>query len=174
MNVWKKLVFGAALALSLVSGAHAATGGIAWDKAPGKVNDHGSLQNGAKIFVNYCLNCHSATFMRYNRLRDIGLSEQQIQDNLLFTSGKVGDMMKAAINPAQAKAWFGVNPPDLTLIARSRAGAGGSGADYIFTLFRTYYRDPVTPTGWNNLAFPNIAMPHPLWELQGERKPIWP
>ena len=173
MNVWKKLVFGAALALSLVSGAHAATGGIAWDKAPGKVNDHGSLQNGAKIFVNYCLNCHSATFMRYNRLRDIGLSEQQIQDNLLFTSGKVGDMMKAAINPAQAKAWFGVNPPDLTLIARSRAGAGGSGADYIYTLLRTYYRDPVTPTGWNNLAFPNIAMPHPLWELQGERKPIF-
>ena len=173
MNVWKKLVFGAALALSLVSGAHAATGGIAWDKAPVKTNDQSSLQHGAKIFVNYCLNCHSASFMRYNRLRDIGLTEQQIKDNLLFTSGKVGDMMKAAINPAQAKAWFGVNPPDLTLIARSRAGAGGSGADYIFTLFRSYYRDPVTPTGWNNLAFPNIAMPHPLWELQGERKPIF-
>lgn len=173
MNVWKKLVFGAALALSLVSGAHAATGGIAWDKAPVKTNDQSSLQHGAKIFVNYCLNCHSASFMRYNRLRDIGLTEQQIKDNLMFTTEKVGDMMKAAINPAQAKAWFGVNPPDLTLIARSRAGAGGSGADYIFTLFRSYYRDPVTPTGWNNLAFPNIAMPHPLWELQGERKPIF-
>lgn len=172
MNLCKKLLFGLALALQIVA-AQAASGGIAWDKAPVKTNDQSSLQHGAKIFVNYCLNCHSATFMRYNRLRDIGLSEQQIQDNLLFTSGKVGDMMKAAINPAQAKAWFGVNPPDLTLIARSRAGAGGSGADYIFTLFRTYYRDPVTPTGWNNLAFPNIAMPHPLWELQGERKPIF-
>lgn len=172
MNLCKKLLFGLALALQIVA-AQAASGGIAWDKAPVKTNDQSSLQHGAKIFVNYCLNCHSATFMRYNRLRDIGLSEQQIQDNLLFTSGKVGDMMKAAINPAQAKAWFGVNPPDLTLIARSRAGAGGSGADYIYTLFRTYYRDPVKPTGWDNLAFPNIAMPHPLWELQGERKPIF-
>ena len=174
MTSWKNFVFGLALALGATLGAQASgTGGIAWDKAPGKINDNASLQDGVKIFVNYCLNCHSATVMRYNRLRDIGLSEQQIQDNLLFTSGKVGDMMKAAINPAQAKAWFGVNPPDLTLIARSRAGAGGSGADYIFTLFRSYYRDPVTPTGWNNLAFPNIAMPHPLWELQGERKPIF-
>ena len=170
----KKLILTIVAALGMVAGsAMAAGGGHPLDKAPVKTNDLASLQNGAKLFVNYCLNCHSATFMRYNRLRDIGLSEQQIQDNLLFTSGKVGDMMKAAINPAQAKAWFGVNPPDLTLIARSRAGAGGSGADYIFTLFRTYYRDPVTPTGWNNLAFPNIAMPHPLWELQGERKPIF-
>lgn len=172
MNLCKKLLFGLALALQIVA-AQAASGGIAWDKAPVKTNDQSSLQHGAKIFVNYCLNCHSASFMRYNRLRDIGLTEQQIKDNLLFTTEKVGDTMKAAIDPQQAKAWFGVNPPDLTLIARSRAGAGGSGADYIFTLFRSYYRDPVTPTGWNNLAFPNIAMPHPLWELQGERKPIF-
>lgn len=172
MNLWKKLLFGLALAVN-IAGVQAATGGIAWDKAPGKVTDQASLQNGAKIFVNYCLNCHSAAFMRYNKLRDIGLTDDQIKDNLLFISDKVGDMMKAAIDPKQAKDWFGANPPDLTVIARSRAGAGGSGADYIYTLFRSYYRDPVAPTGWNNLVFPNIGMPHPLWELQGERRPIF-
>lgn len=173
MNFCKKLVFGLLLALNLAAGAHAATAGIEWDKAPVKTNDTASLQNGAKLFVNYCLSCHSAAFMRYNRLTDIGLTEQQIKDNLLFTTEKVGDTMKANIDPRQAKAWFGANPPDLTLVARSRAGAGGTGADYLYTLFRSYYRDPGKPTGWNNLAFPNIGMPHPLWQLQGERKPIF-
>ena len=169
----KKLILTLIASLGIVAGAHAAEGGIAWDKAPNKTNDLASLQNGAKVFVNYCLSCHSAAFMRFNRLRDIGLTEQQIKDNLLFTTDKVGETMKASIDPKQAKEWFGANPPDLTLIARSRAGAGGSGADYIYTLLRTYYRDPAKPTGWNNLAFPNIGMPHPLWQLQGERKPIF-
>ena len=173
MTIWKKLVLGVALGMGVLVGSHAATGGIAWDTAPGKTNDLSSLQYGAKLFVNYCLNCHSAAFMRFNRLQDIGLTEQQIKDNLLFTTEKVGDTMRAAIDPRQAKAWFGANPPDLTLIARSRAGAGGSGADYIYTLLRTYYRDHSKPTGWNNLAFPNIGMPNPLWQLQGERKPIF-
>ena len=173
MKLCKKLVFGLLLALNLTAGAYAAVVGIPWDKAPIKINDQASLQNGAKLFVNYCLSCHSASFMRYNKLVDIGLTEQQIKDNLLFTTEKVGETMKANIDPRQAKAWFGANPPDLTLITRSRAGAGGSGADYIYTLFRSYYRDTSKPTGWNNLAFPNIGMPHPLWQLQGERKPIF-
>ncbi|MDO5290524.1 MAG: cytochrome c1 [Pseudomonadota bacterium] len=173
MTIWKKLLLGATLALSVATGAHAAAVGIPWDKAPGKTTDLASLQNGAKIFVNYCLSCHSAAFMRFNRLQDIGLTEQQIKDNLLFTTDKVGDTMKASINPQQAKAMFGANPPDLTLIARSRAGAGGSGADYLYTLFRSYYRDHTKPTGWDNLVFPNIGMPHPLWQLQGERKPVF-
>ena len=173
MNLVKKLVFGWVLALGLAGGASAATGGIAWDKAPDNSTDRASLQNGAKIFVNYCLNCHSAAYMRFNRLRDLGLSEQQIKDNLLFTTDKVGDTMKVAMSAAEGKAWFGVNPPDLTVIARSRAGAGGSGADYIYTLFRTYFRDDVKPTGWDNLTFPNIGMPNPLWQLQGERRPVF-
>lgn len=174
MNFWKKLLLGAALATGVAAGAHAAAaGGIAWDKAPAKITDQASLQNGARLFVNYCLGCHSASFMRYNRLLDIGLTEQQIKDNLMITTEKVGDFMTAAISPAQAKSWFGANPPDLTLIARSRAGAGGTGADYLYTLFRTYYRDDTKPTGWDNLTFPNIGMPHPLWELQGERKPVF-
>ena len=171
-NFWKKLALGLAVALPMMA-AHASGGGIAWDKAPGKTNDLASLQHGAKIFVNYCLNCHSAAFMRFNRLMDIGLTEQQIKDNLLFPTDKVGDTMRASIDPNQAKAWFGANPPDLTVIARSRAGAGGTGADYIYTLFRSYYRDDGRPTGWNNLVFPNIGMPHPLWQLQGERKPVF-
>ncbi|MFM2251843.1 MAG: hypothetical protein RJB68_180 [Pseudomonadota bacterium] len=169
----KKIIFGLALVLSLVGGANAASGGIAWDKAPSKTNDLVSLQNGAKVFVNYCLNCHSAAFMRFNRLKDIGLTDQQIKDNLLFTTDKVGETMKAAIDPRQAKEWFGANPPDLTVIARSRAGAGGSGADYLYTYMRTYYADDSKATGWNNLAFPNVGMPHVLWELQGKRVPIF-
>ena len=140
----------------------AAGGGIAWDKAPDRTNDMASLQNGAKLFVNYCLNCHSAAFMRYNRLTDIGLTEQQIKDNLLFTTDKVGDTMKANIDARQAKEWFGGLPPDLTLVARSRAGSGGTGADYRYTYLRTYYRDDTKATGWNNLAYPNVGMPHAL------------
>lgn len=170
----KKIFITLLAALGFVAAAHAAGGGIAWDKAPKNTNDLGSLQNGAKLFVNYCLNCHSAAFMRYNRLKDIGLTDQQIKDNLLFATEKVGETMKAAIDPRQAKDWFGANPPDLTLIARSRSAAGqGSGADYLYTYLRTYYPDDTKPTGWNNLAFPNVGMPHVLWELQGTRKPIF-
>jgi ubiquinol-cytochrome c reductase cytochrome c1 subunit len=169
----KKLILALMMAVGLVTGAQASTGGIAWDKAPSKTNDLGALQNGAKLFVNYCLNCHSAAFMRFNRLKDIGLTDQQIKDNLLFTTEKVGETMNAAIDPKQAKAWFGANPPDLTVIARSRAGAGGTGADYLYTYLRTFYRDETKASGWNNLTFPNVAMPHVLWELQGERKPVY-
>ena len=170
----KKIILSLALTLGLVTGANAGGGDtIAWDKAPNKINDLAALQNGAKLFVNHCLNCHSAAFMRYNRLTDIGLTEQQIKDNLLFTTDKVGDTMKANIDPKQAKEWFGANPPDLTVIARSRAGHGGTGADYLYTYMRTFYRDETKATGWNNLAFPNVGMPHVLWELQGVRRPIF-
>jgi ubiquinol-cytochrome c reductase cytochrome c1 subunit len=164
-----------AMGLGLVGTAAQASGGdtIAWDKAPNKVNDLPALQEGAKLFVNYCLNCHAAAFMRYNRLQDIGLTEQQIKDNLLFATDKIGDTMKSNIDPKQAKEWFGGVPPDLTLIARSRAGHGGTGADYLYTYLRTYYRDPTKATGWNNLAFPNVGMPHVLYQLQGEREPIF-
>jgi ubiquinol-cytochrome c reductase cytochrome c1 subunit len=169
----KKFILGLIAALSLAGAAHASGGdSIPWDKAPNKLNDMGSLQNGAKLFVNYCLNCHSAAYMRYNRLQDIGLTNEQIKENLLFTTDKVGETMKAAIDPKQAKEWFGGNPPDLTVIARSRAGQG-SGADYLYTYLRTYYVDDTKATGWNNLAFPNVGMPHVLWELQGKRKPVY-
>lgn len=169
----KKIILALTTFFALSTGALAAEGGIAWDKAPVRTSDHASLQNGAKLFVNYCLNCHSAAFMRYNRLQDIGFTAEQIKDNLLFTTDKVGETMKAAIDPKQAKEWFGANPPDLTLIARSRAAVGkGSGADYLYTFLRTFYPDETKATGWNNLAFPSVGMPHVLWELQGQRRPI--
>jgi ubiquinol-cytochrome c reductase cytochrome c1 subunit len=167
----KKILLTLISALAFSAGAFASEEGPAWDKAPNNINDLAALQNGAKLFVNYCLSCHSAAFMRFNRMRDIGLTEQQIKDNLLFTTEKVGDTMKAAIDPKQAKEWFGANPPDLTLVARSRSGHGGTGADYLYTYLRTFYRDPSKPTGWNNLVFPNVGMPHVLWQLQGEREP---
>jgi ubiquinol-cytochrome c reductase cytochrome c1 subunit len=170
----KKILISLLVSLGCLSGVWAGGGDtIAWDKAPNKTNDLGALQNGAKLFVNYCLNCHSAAYMRYNRLTDIGLTEQQIKDNLLFTTDKVGDTMKANIDARQAKDWFGGLPPDLTLVARSRSGSGGTGADYLYTYLRTYYRDDTKATGWNNLAFPNVGMPHVLWELQGERRPVF-
>ena len=169
----KKLLLSLIAALGLAAGAHAAGGGMAWDKAPVNITDQASLQNGAKLFVNYCLNCHSAAFMRFNRLKDIGLTDEQIKDNLLFTTDKVGETMKASIDPKQAKEWFGANPPDLTLIARSRAGHGGTGGDYLYTFLRTFYRDDTKATGWNNLAFPSVGMPHALWEMQGDRRPVF-
>ncbi|HCY15798.1 MAG: cytochrome C [Curvibacter sp. GWA2_64_110] len=169
----KKLILGLITALGLLGGATASTGGMAWDKAPVNTSDTASLQNGAKLFVNYCLSCHSAAFMRFNRLQDIGFTNEQIKDNLLFTTDKVGETMKSAIDPKQAKAWFGANPPDLTLVARSRAGHGGTGADYLYTFLRTFYVDDTKATGWNNMVFPNVGMPHVLWELQGKRRPIY-
>ncbi|MHB1121586.1 MAG: cytochrome c1 [Ramlibacter sp.] len=170
----KKIILSVVMALGLAGAVHAAGGEtIAWDKAPDRVNDLPSLQNGAKLFVNYCLNCHSAAFMRYNRLQDIGLTEQQIKDNLLFTTDRVGETMKANVDPKQAKDWFGATPPDLTLIARSRAGHGGTGADYLYTYMRTFYKDDTKATGWNNLVFPSVGMPHVLWELQGDRQPVF-
>ena len=173
MGFTKRFVFGLVLSLAFTMAAQANTAGPAWDKAPLKLDDNASLQNGVKLFVNYCLNCHSADFQRFNRLTDIGLTPEQIKDNLLVTNGKIGETMKSAIDPQQAKAWFGVNPPDLTVIARSRAGANGTGADYLYTYMRSFYRDESKPTGWNNLVFPNVAMPHALWELQGERRPVY-
>jgi ubiquinol-cytochrome c reductase cytochrome c1 subunit len=147
----------------VVTSVNANTGSFPLDTAPKRVNSEAALQNGAKLFVNYCLNCHSATSMRYNRLRDIGLSDEQIKNNLLFTGEKVGDLMKVAISPKDAKAWFGAAPPDLSVIARAK------GPDYLYTYLRTFYKDDNRPTGWNNMAFNNVGMPHVMWELQGVR-----
>ena len=165
MNFPKQLI----AVLALLPGlALANTGGHPLDKAPERASLN-SLQNGAKLFVNHCLNCHSAASMRYNRLKDLGLDEKQIKDNLLFSQEKVGEMMTTALRPADAKAWFGVVPPDLSVIARAKASSAGSGGDYLYTYLRTFYKDDTRPTGWNNLVVPNVAMPHVMWEMQGVR-----
>lgn len=146
-----------------------ASEGVKLDRAPDRATDKAALQNGAKLFVNNCLNCHGASYVRYNRLMDIGLTEQQIKDNLMFTAEKIGQPMGISMSRKDAKAFFGAWPPDLSLIARSRASGDGSGADWLYTYLRGFYRDETRPTGWNNIAFPSVGMPHVLWELQGEQ-----
>ena len=143
--------------------AFASGSAVPLDTAPIKPRDMASLQRGAKTFANYCLSCHSADFMRYNRLRDLGLTESQISENLIFTGQKVGELMTVAMPKKEAKQWFGVTPPDLSVIARSR------GPDWLYTYLRKFYRDDSTATGWNNLVFDKAAMPHVLYELQGEQ-----
>ena len=138
--------------------------GYRLDRSPHDPTDQVSLQAGARTYVNYCLGCHGMQYMRYNRLRDLGLTDDQIRDNLMFTADKVGETMKTPMTVKEGKTWFGVAPPDLSVIARSR------GADWLYTYLRTFYRDPKAATGWNNALFPNVAMPHALWTLQGERR----
>src|SRR5258706_15520685 len=156
----KKFLFMVLLAPLAVWAAEA---GYRIDKSPHDPRDLVSLQSGARTFVNYCQGCHGAQFMRLNRLTELGLTEAQIRDNLMFTADKVGETMKSVMPAKEAKSWFGVAPPDLSVVARSR------GADWLYTYLRTFYRDPKSLTGWNNAVFPQVAMPHALWSLQGER-----
>jgi ubiquinol-cytochrome c reductase cytochrome c1 subunit len=151
--------------------AAAASESVKLDRLPADVNPHDpvSLQRGVQVYVNYCLGCHSAAYMRYNRLQDLGLTEQQIRDNLIFTGAKVGELMKIAMDPRDSREWFGTPPPDLTVIARSRSSSAGSGADWLYSYLRGFYRDPSRPTGWNNTVYPNVGMTHVLWQLQGEQ-----
>lgn len=147
--------------------------GYTLDRAPELATDQAALQSGAKLFVNYCLSCHNASSMRYSKLVELGLTEEQIKQNLLFTTDKVGDLMRVAMTAKDAKDWFGAVPPDLSVIIRAKSGERGSGADYVYSYLRTYYRDETRPTGWNNLAYPNSAMPHVLWQLQGTQVPVF-
>lgn len=151
------------LALFVPISAMAAETGYRLDRSPHDTRDLVSLQSGARTFVNYCLGCHSAQYMRYRSLTEIRLSEAQIRDNLMFTADKTGEPMKVGFSVKDAKQWFGVAPPDLSVIARSR------GADWLYTYLRTFYRDSKSATGWNNALFPQVAMPHALWEIQGPR-----
>lgn len=163
MSFAKRLGF---VLLALPVAAFASTS-MHLDKAPVNVDDHESLQRGARTFINYCLNCHSANYMRYNRMQDIGLTEAQIKDNLLFAADKPGELMKVSMRTKEAKAWFGATPPDLTVIARSR------GADWVYTYLRSFFRDDSRPTGWNNTVFDKVGMPHVLQELQGHLAPVY-
>ncbi|MFP5463087.1 MAG: cytochrome c1, partial [Gammaproteobacteria bacterium] len=151
----------AAPALALAAGPS-----VPLDKAPVNLSDKESLQRGARMFVNYCLNCHSATAMRYTRLEDLGLTEDQIKANLMFAAEKPGETMKVGMTKTDGKAFFGATPPDLSVIARSR------GADWLYTYLRGFYRDDTRTTGWNNTVFDKVGMPHVMWNLQGEMVPV--
>jgi ubiquinol-cytochrome c reductase cytochrome c1 subunit len=147
--------------------ALAAEDGVHLDKANIDPDNQQSLQRGARLFVNYCLSCHAAGLMRYERMgQDLGISELQVAENLMFTGGKVGDLMTVATDPEDAVEWFGTVPPDLSVIARAR------GVDWLYTYLRSFYLDPSRVTGVNNLVFPDVGMPDVLWELQGWQKPV--
>jgi len=148
--------------------AFAAGGGAHLDPANVDVTNKASLQRGAANFVNYCLGCHSAQFVRYNRMAaDLGITEQDLIDNLMFTADSPHQTMRIGIRPGDAKRWFGVVPPDLSLIARSK------GPDYVYTFLKSFYADPAKATGVNNTVLPGTAMPHVLWELQGTQEAVW-
>jgi ubiquinol-cytochrome c reductase cytochrome c1 subunit len=162
MKRLKNFIFLLAAAPAFVFAAGAT---VHLDKAPVNLADQESLQRGARVFVNYCLNCHSASAMRYTRMQDLGLSEEQIKDNLMFAADKPGETMKVGMSKADGKAWFGATPPDLSVISRSR------GADWLYTYLRGFYRDDTRATGWNNTVFDKVGMPHVMWSLQGEMAP---
>ena len=132
------------------------------------LRDKISLQNGAKLFVNYCMSCHSAKFMRYGRMaEDLEIPERLVVDNMIFTSGKIGDAMTTTLSKQDGEQWFGVAPPDLSLIGKLRD------PDWLYSYLKSFYVDDSTATGWNNLIFPNVAMPHALYELQGIQKAVF-
>lgn len=158
-----QLIKKAILVLALLPLSVLASEEVHLDKAPIDVSNHESLQRGARTFVNYCLNCHSANYMRYNRLVDIGLTEKQIKENLLLAGEKIGDTMQVAMHKNDAAKWFGAPPPDLSVEVRAR------GADWVYTYMRSFYRDSTRATGWNNTVFDKVGMPHVLYELQGEQ-----
>jgi len=168
ITLFKRL---AAVVLFAPTLAMAAGGALHLDKAPIST-DQQKLQHGAELFVKYCLNCHSASAVRYTALRGIGFDDQTITEKLLFTSDKVGDLMIVALGRTDAEAWFGIAPPDLSVIARAKASEFGSGGDYLYTYLRSFYKDPNRPTGWNNKTFPNVGMPHALWDMQGEQTAV--
>jgi ubiquinol-cytochrome c reductase cytochrome c1 subunit len=156
----------AVLGMSLTVAHVSANEHLVLEKAPIVEGDQASLQRGARAFANYCQGCHSANYLRYSRLTEIGLTEDEIKANLMFNTDKVGDTMSVAMDRTDGKTWFGAAPPDLSVEARVR------GADWLYTYLKGFYRDDSRPTGWNNTAFPNVGMPHVLYELQGIQEKV--
>jgi len=154
------------IALLAISVSVFSAGGGALEHANVNIRDTAAIQRGAKLFVNYCFSCHSASYMRYNRLaEDLNLDEELVMENLVFADVKIGETMDIAMRPEASEAWLGKTPPDLSLIARSR------GADWLYTYLLTFYQDE--SGGWNNLVLPNASMPHVLWQMQGIQKPVY-
>ncbi|CAK4069382.1 cytochrome c1 [Vibrio sp. 16] len=164
MKKWIVILFAMLPSLAMAAGAN-----VPLDKANNDLSDQASLQNGAKLFMNYCFGCHSAQYQRYERVaRDIGIPVELLKDNLIFDpEAKVGDLMVNSIPQDSAAKWFGAPPPDLTLVARVR------GTDWLYTYLRSFYADPSRPFGVNNVVFPSVGMPHVLEELQGIPTPVY-
>ncbi len=164
----KKLII--ALILMVPAMALAAGGGGGYREHVNiNLDDDDARQSGAKYFVNYCLSCHSAQYQRYNRMaKDIGLTEDEVKENLMFTTDKIGDGMTIAMPADKAAEWFGSPPPDLSVIVRAKGGG-----DWIYTYLRSFYLDDSRPFGVNNIVFPDVGMPHVMWDLQGTQKAVF-
>jgi len=166
----KHLLVALALALTPMAGLAAGGPAVELEDANIDLNNHAAIQRGAKYVVNYCMGCHSTQYVRYKQMTEVGLTEDDIKDNLIFTDGtKVGDLMTISMPEESAAAWFGAAAPDLTLTARIKAG----GADWIYSYLKGFYTDPSRPLGVNNTVFPNVGMPHVLWDLQGVQDPVY-
>ena len=166
MNMKPFLLTTCLLALSVFAAPAGAAGGGDLMHANINIRDTAALQRGARLFVNYCFSCHSASYMRYQRMsEDLGLDEEVVMENLVFADAKIGDTMTAAMQPEDGEAWLGKAPPDLSLSSRSRR------ADWLYTYLMTFYQDETG--GWNNIALPNASMPHVMWQLQGIQKPVY-
>lgn len=158
----KKLII---VVLAFLPALAFASSSVKLDKANIDLHDKASLQNGAKLFMNYCSACHSTQYQRYNRVaEDLGIPEEVMQANLNFTGVAIGDLMENSIPEKDAAEWFGTPPPDLTLVARVR------GTNWLYTYLRSFYKDDERPFGVNNLVFPSVGMPHVLEPLQGSAK----
>lgn len=162
-------IFTVCIFVMLTQATFAASGDLPGYHIKVDTSDTSSLQRGARIFVNYCMGCHSAAYMRYNRLgADLGITDDVLKSNFMFGTDKIGDTLEIAMRPADAANFFvGITPPDLSVIARSR------GANWLNAYFMTFYSDSSRPFGVNNLQFKDVAMPHVLWELQGTQKPVY-
>ena len=159
----------AAAAVALLSvlapfGASANEGGAALPSAQVDLTDKASLQRGAALYMNYCSGCHSLNYQRYSRTaEDLGLTQAEMEQNLIFSDAKYGENINTGMKPADAEKWLGKTPPDLSVVARTKA----EGADWIYNYLKSFYVDESRPTGWNNTVFKNANMPNVLWEMQG-------
>lgn len=165
----KKLIAFAVLALAPLTG-FAAGGGANPFVVPSNVDvaNDAAIQRGAKYFTNYCMGCHSAKYVRYQLMKNVGLTEDQIKENLIFDGSKAGDLMTIAMTDRDAGEWFGAPAPDLTLESRLRKGP-----DWVYSYLKGFYTDPSRPMGVNNTVFPNVGMPNVLWELEGIKEAVY-
>jgi ubiquinol-cytochrome c reductase cytochrome c1 subunit len=153
--------------MASVSSALWASSAVQLEQMPVNLNDKSSMQRGAKYYVNYCMGCHSLEYSRYNRVaKDLGMTDKQVEQNLIFTGQKVGELMINAMPVEDSAQWFGISPPDLTVISRVR------GADWLYSYLKGFYLDESRPYGVNNAVFPNVGMPHVLWQLEGLKRPV--
>ncbi len=155
------VLLGAAVALAAAPMALAAEGG-SYPHVNVNVHDQASLQRGARLFMNYCVGCHSLKYMRYSQMAaGLGLTEKQVMDNLNFTGAKFREPIVSTMPTADADKWFGKAPPDLSLEVSAK------GPEWVAAYLKSFYLDPRTASGWNNTVLVNSAMPFPLWQLQG-------